>query len=93
MSIQLHQTLNSTKAKVLLDEIHEHVSRYHGRVVITREGADARCVLISEAELLGMEKALEILSGTKDAAAMRAEVLRIASELAQQARLPAGSLS
>ena len=34
-------------------------------MILTRNGSDARCVLISETELAALEQALEILSKTK----------------------------
>ncbi len=88
-----YQVLETSEVRALLENLHEDVTRDHERVVIVRPGSDARCVLISQAELDAMERALEILSGTTDAAIMRQEVARIADDLAARSRVPAGSLS
>ena len=72
------QVLSTSEAEVLLDELHNRVSEYNDRVDITCKGSKLRCVLISQAELEGLEKAVEILSETNDGVAMREEVLRIA---------------
>ena len=66
--------------------LHERVAQERGRIEITRDGWDESCVLISRTELESMERALEILSRTEGAAAMRDELLRVRAEL----RVPAG---
>ena len=93
MSRQMFAVVDSGQARAVFDKLHEDVARHHGRVVITRNGTDARCVLMSEVELHALERALEILSGTTDAAEMRAEVMRIAAGLAENRRAPFAWLS
>ena len=79
MAGKSYQVLSTSEAKALLDELHQNISEFNNRVFITRKDSRQRCVLISEAELQGLERAVEILSETHDAAALRDEVLRIAA--------------
>jgi PHD/YefM family antitoxin component YafN of YafNO toxin-antitoxin module len=81
MFSQMFQVLDAGEAQAMLKELHEQVARHHGRVVITRSGSDARCVLISADELSALERALEILSGTKDGFEMRAKLQQIVASL------------
>ena len=62
-----------------LRELHEQVSQGNRRVEITRDGCDDCCVLISKAELDGLERALEILADTDQVKAMSDKVARLAS--------------
>ena len=66
MSAGCFHTLSLTQYRGAIEELHGRVARGHGRVVITRDDCDDVCVLISRAELEGLERALEILSGTPD---------------------------
>ena len=77
----------------MLDSLHDRITRNLDRVIISRPGVESRCVLISQAELDALERALEILSCTPEASAMRAEVLRIAASAASQGSISASSLS
>jgi len=79
MAGKSYQVLSTGEAKAVLDELHRNISDYNNRVFITRNGSGSRCVLISEAELAGLERAVEILSETNDGVALRDEVLRIAA--------------
>ena len=90
MSEGSFQSLDLTAARVGFDRLFEQVLRGTGRIEITRDGAsveaaadDETCVLISMAELRGLERALEILSSTENAREMRNDVLRLADELSQ----------
>jgi PHD/YefM family antitoxin component YafN of YafNO toxin-antitoxin module len=93
MSHDIFPVLDAGQARAILEKLHADVARHHGRAVITANGSDARCVLISEDELIALERALEILSGTTDAAIMRTEVLRIARDLRDQRQFPITSIS
>ena len=93
MSANSHQVLSAREARASLDAILEQVSRYNERVIIASSDGQSRGVLISEAELEALEQALEILSGTPNARAMRGEVIRIATAAASMASFPANSLS
>jgi PHD/YefM family antitoxin component YafN of YafNO toxin-antitoxin module len=62
-----------------LEQLHEHVTRTDGRVEITRRGTDDRCVLIGKRELDALERALEILSDTDGAKALRAQIAQVVS--------------
>ena len=70
MSGGCFHTLSVSQFRGALEELHDRVARGHGRIVITRDGCDQVCVLISRAELESLEQALEILSGTADFQAM-----------------------
>lgn len=70
MSAGCFHTLSVTQFRTTVDELHGRVAQGHGRIVITRDGCDDVCVLISKAELESLEQALEILSGTADFQAM-----------------------
>jgi PHD/YefM family antitoxin component YafN of YafNO toxin-antitoxin module len=93
MTEKQYPILDAGEVGASLEKLHDQIAREYERVVITRHGSDARCVLISQAELSGLERALEILSGSVDGALMRAEVLRIAAEVEGRAYAPAGPLS
>ena len=73
------QILDISEANSIFEELHARVAQLNDRVIFTRKGSRARCILISEAELNGLERAVEILSETNDGAALRDEVMRIAS--------------
>jgi hypothetical protein len=71
------QSLDLRSASGSMEHLFEQVLRRTGRVEITRQGES--CVLISKAELDGIEQALEILSSTDSGVAMRDGVLRAAA--------------
>lgn len=54
-------TLPLTQAKARFSELVDRVTREHDRVLVTRNGSEA-VVLISTAELAGLEETLDILS-------------------------------
>jgi len=93
MSAKSHPVVDVNEAKASMQDLFDQVSQNHARVLVASERGDQRCVLISEAELAGLERALEILSGTNDATQMRAEVLRIALDASVRSRIPATALS
>lgn len=66
-----------------LRQLHEQVTRRNARVEITRDGCDDCCVLISKAELEGLERALEILADTEQVKAMSNKVAQLAAVVAQ----------
>jgi hypothetical protein len=74
--------LDAADAAAVFERLHERVTRHCGRIEIIRResGATVSAVLISKAELDSLEEAIEILSNTDSAAAMRSEVLRVASD-------------
>lgn len=69
----------------LLAQLHADVVRNAGRIEITREGCDDRCVLISKAELDGLEQALAILSDTDGVRAMSGQIAQLAATCAEPA--------
>ena len=60
------QTLNVAQFLHLVEDLHGRVSQRHGRIEITADGCEDACVLISKAELESLERALEILAGTRE---------------------------
>jgi prevent-host-death family protein len=59
-----------TEAKTHLSELVERVDREHDRVTVTKNGRVA-AVLISQAELAGLEETLDILSDPELMASLR----------------------
>ena len=78
MSANCYRIVDAGDSRATLGSLHDQVTVELDRVIVTNGDSSARSVLISERELQGLERALEILSGTTDARAMREEVLRIA---------------
>jgi PHD/YefM family antitoxin component YafN of YafNO toxin-antitoxin module len=93
MAGKSHQVLSALEAASSLEAILNRVSQQNQRVIVTANQSDAQCVMISKAELDGLEQALEILSGVRDVAAMRAEVLRIATAVSSMSHVAMHTLS
>lgn len=79
MSGECFKTIDLTACRRALGDLHELVTRGHGRVLITRRGCEEVCVLISQAELDALERALEILSETGDFQVMCGEITQAAT--------------
>jgi hypothetical protein len=62
MSADCFQTLDVTRFRRALANLHELVGCGKGRIEVTRRGCGDVCVLISKAELECLERALEIFS-------------------------------
>lgn len=60
------QSLDVTRFRQTLAKLHEAVGCGNGRIEITRRGCDDVCVMISKAELEGLEQALEILTQSSE---------------------------
>ena len=73
------QTLDITRFRRALAQLHTEVSQGRGRVQITRRGSSDVCILISKSELEGLERALEILSETSDFQSMCQTLSQVAS--------------
>ena len=84
MSGGFFQTLNTTQFLRVAEDLHGRVARGHGRILITRDGCEDVCVLISKAELESLERALEILSDTPDFQAMCKTLASVAASAAPQ---------
>jgi len=69
-----------TACRRSLGKLHDLVVRGHGRIQITRRGCNQVCVLISQAELESLERALEILSQTSEFQVMSGEITSAAAE-------------
>ena len=72
-------TLDVTRFRLELADLHTQVANGQGRVEITRNGTPDVCVLISKTELDSLERALEILSRTDDFKAMCQSLTQVAS--------------
>ncbi len=57
MTEKQYPILDAGEVGASLEKLHDQIAREYERVVITRQGSDARCVLISQAELSGLERA------------------------------------
>jgi prevent-host-death family protein len=73
------QTLDVTRFRRALANLHERVGEMKGRVEVTRRGSDDVCVLISKAELDSLEAALEILTRSAEYKAMCDTVTQLAA--------------
>jgi PHD/YefM family antitoxin component YafN of YafNO toxin-antitoxin module len=85
MSDGCFHTLSIVQFLGTCEQLHERVARGHGRIVLTREGCDDVCILISKAELESLERALEILSETNDFRAMCQSLTSVAASTSQLA--------
>jgi len=84
MSGGCFNTLSVSQFIRAVEELHGQVASGHGRIVITRDGCDDVCVLISKAELEGLEQALEILSSTPDFQSMCKTLASVAASTSHQ---------
>jgi len=79
MSSRHFESYDAGDAGVSLAKLHDEVVRFKGRIEITRNGSDERCVLISKSELDSIEAALAILSDTDGVKAMSAQIAQLAA--------------
>jgi prevent-host-death family protein len=79
MSGKSYQIVDINEAKARLDEFFSRVAEMNDRVIVTRKGSNDQCVLVSAAELDGLEKAIDILSQSTAATSVREQVARIAT--------------
>jgi PHD/YefM family antitoxin component YafN of YafNO toxin-antitoxin module len=82
MAGECFQTLDIVRLRRTMARIHEQVSGQCGRIVVTRDGCDDVCILISKAELESLERALEIFAQSDEFKAMSDQIARVASECA-----------
>ncbi len=80
MAGERFQTIDLSACLRALAELHEQVTRGHCRVQITRLGCEDVCVLISQAELDALERALEIFAQTDGYQAMCGELTEAAGQ-------------
>jgi len=81
MSAERFERYDVGYASGALRALHEQVIRSNGRIEIARDGCDDCCVLISKAELEGLERALEILADTEQVRAMSDKVAQLAAQV------------
>jgi hypothetical protein len=77
MSADCFQTLDVTRFRRTLANLHGLVGNGKGRVEVTRRGCDDVCVLISKCELESLEQALRILSETVEYQQMSQQISEI----------------
>ncbi len=79
-------TFDLDTADIVLSDLHKQVLGRNGRVELRCRGG--ACVLISKAELDGLEKALEILSNTETVRLMRQEIALVAQVVSPTVAIP-----
>ena len=79
MSVRHFESYDVGHVSRSLEQLHDEVVRFKGRIEITRDGCDDCCVLISKAELDSLEQALAILSDTDGIKAMSGEIAQLAA--------------
>ena len=79
MSVRHFESYDCGHVSRSLDTLHDEVVRFKGRIEITRDGCNDRCVLISKAELEALEQALAILSDTDGVKSMGAQIAQLAA--------------
>jgi PHD/YefM family antitoxin component YafN of YafNO toxin-antitoxin module len=77
MSADCFQTLDVTRFRRALADLHELVGCSKGRVEVTRRGCDDVCVLISKAELESLERALQIFAESAEFRQMSSQIAEI----------------
>jgi hypothetical protein len=77
MSADCFQSLDVTRFRRALANLHEVVGCGKGRIEVTRRGCDDICVLISKAELESLEKALEIFADSSEFQTMSRQIAQI----------------
>ena len=85
--MRLFDTVDCAAAQAELEHLLNNVASGCGRVQINGSSPNSACVLISAAELASLERALEILSGTEGAGAMRDQLSKIVAAAGAQAAL------
>jgi PHD/YefM family antitoxin component YafN of YafNO toxin-antitoxin module len=87
MSADCFQSLDVTRFRRALANLHELVGNGKGRIEVTRRGCDDACVLISKAELESLERALEIFAESVEFQQMSRQI----SEIVAAAGGPSGN--
>jgi PHD/YefM family antitoxin component YafN of YafNO toxin-antitoxin module len=77
MSAECFQTLDVTRFRRALANLHEAVGCGRGRIEVTRRGCDDVCVLISKSELESLERALEIFAESIEFQQMSRQIAEI----------------
>lgn len=77
MTLECFQSLDVTRFRRALANLHEVVGCGKGRVEVTRRGCDDVCVLISKAELESLERALQIFAESAEFARMSEQIAEI----------------
>ena len=80
MSGDCFQTMDITRVRRALTDLHERVATGAGRVEVTCRGREHVCVIISKGELEALERALEILAGTDEYRAMSDAIAQVVAQ-------------
>jgi PHD/YefM family antitoxin component YafN of YafNO toxin-antitoxin module len=79
MSVRHFESYDVGQVSRTLENLHDEVVRFKGRIEVTRNGSADACVLISKAELDSLERALAILSDTEGVKAMSGQIAQLAA--------------
>jgi PHD/YefM family antitoxin component YafN of YafNO toxin-antitoxin module len=77
MSADCFQSLDVTRFRRALANLHELVGCGKGRIEVTRRGCEDVCVLISKAELESLERALQIFAESTEFQQMSNQIAEI----------------
>jgi PHD/YefM family antitoxin component YafN of YafNO toxin-antitoxin module len=77
MSAECFQSIDVTRFRRALANLHEVVGCGKGRIEVTRRGCDDVCVLISKAELESLERALQIFAESAEFQQMSRQIAEI----------------
>jgi hypothetical protein len=77
MSAECFQTLDVTRFRRALANLHQTVGCGCGRIEVTRRGCEDVCVLISKAELESLERALQIFAESIEFQQMSRQIAEI----------------
>ena len=80
MSGDCFQSMDITRVRRALTDLHERVASGAGRIEVTCRGREHVCVIISKSELEALERALEILAGGDEFRAMCDTIVQVAAE-------------
>ncbi len=77
MSADCFQSLDVTRFRRALANLHEVVGCGKGRIEVTRHGCEDVCVLISKAELESLERALQIFAESAEFERMSKQIAEV----------------
>jgi hypothetical protein len=80
MSGDCFQSMDITRVRRALTDLHERVATGAGRVEVTCRGREHICIIISKGELDALERALEILAGSDEYRAMSDTIIQVAAQ-------------
>ncbi len=93
MSADCFQSLDVTRFRRALANLHELVGCGKGRIEVTRRGCADVCVLISKSELQSLEQALQIFAASAEFQQMSRQIAEIVAASGGPAAQADGELS